>query len=152
MAIRIAAAFTTSTTLLVVAILGAALLVPLSTPRIIVNQIRAANSTRQLITAERQYATRFPAMGFTCDLHRIRDAGLIDAVLASGEKGAYLYKIEGCSEPGRVSKFNLIAQPTIAGVTGKFVFCANEEGVLWYRESSQEDCLRARVPWKKPDR
>lgn len=92
-------------------------------------------------------------MGFTCDLHRLRDAGLIDVVLASGEKGAYLYKIEGCGELGRVSKFSLIAQPNVAGVTGKLTFCANEEGVLWYGEnSSQEDCLRGRVPWKKPDR
>jgi len=63
-----------------------------------------------------------------------------------------MIKIEGCGELGRVSKFNLIAQPIIAGVTGKFVSCANEEGVIWYIDSSLEDCLRLRVPWKKLDR
>ena len=136
-----------------ITILAAGLLVPLSTPRITTNQMRAAHSIRQLIAAERQYASEFPAIGFTCDLHKLRDAGLIDGVLASGEKAAYRYKIEGCISQGRVSKFSLIAQPTIAGVTGKFTFCASEEVVLWYRENSvQEDCLRGRVRWKNPDR
>jgi hypothetical protein len=46
---------------------------PLSHPRIPMNHMRAANSSVQLIAAERQYATRFPATGFICDRAKCND-------------------------------------------------------------------------------
>jgi hypothetical protein len=74
----------------VIAILVAvAGLMPLTQARIPYNHVRAAHWTRQLIGAEHHYAGSFPLVGFTCDLRRLAEAGLIDEVLASGDKSGY---------------------------------------------------------------
>src|SRR5436190_20233181 len=122
--------------------------VPLSQPRIPMNHMRAANSSVQLIVAERQYATRFPATGFTCDLRQLAQAGLVDTVLASGDKAGYHYELHGCSTTGTASVFSFSAVPIAQDRTGKFAFCANQEGVLWYAgNGSTHDCFRTRARW-----
>jgi len=124
--------------------------VPLSQPRIPMNHMRAANSSVQLIAAERQYATRFPATGFTCDLRQLAQAGLVDTVLASGDKAGYHYELHGCNTNGTASVFSFSAVPIAQDRTGKFAFCANQEGVLWYAgDGSTEKCFRARARWTR---
>ena len=103
-----------------------AILPPLSQPRIPMNHMRAAHSSVQLITAERQYAERFPAIGFTCDLRQLEQAGLIDAVLASGDKAGYHYELQGCNNAATPSVFSFTAVPIGQDRTGKLAFCANE--------------------------
>jgi hypothetical protein len=130
----------------------AALMLPLSHRRIPMNHMRAAHWTRQLITAEHQYAAKFPAIGFTCDLPQLEKAGVVDKVLASGERSGYRYELGGCSTSPTARLFTVSAVPLSAGITGKLVFCANEEGVLWYANSgSSDECLRARRNWVKAD-
>lgn len=129
-------------------IVGGAL-APLCQPRIPMNHMRAAHWTRQLITAEHQYAARFPAIGFTCDLHELEQAGTIDKVLASGERSGYRYELSGCLTAHIIT---VSAVPISAGITGEFVFCANEEGVLWYANGGSSDgCFHARRNWTKTD-
>ena len=121
---------------------------PLSQPRIPMNHMRAANSSVQLIVAERQYATRFPATGFTCNLRQLAQAGLVDTVLASGDKAGYHYELHGCNAAGTASVFSFSAVPIAQDRTGKFAFCANEEGVLWYAgNGSTDECFRTRARW-----
>jgi hypothetical protein len=123
---------------------------PLSHPRIPMNHMRAANSSVQLIAAERQFATRFPATGFICDLRQLGQAGLVDTVLASGDKAGYHYELHGCNATGTASVFSFTAVPKAQDRTGKFAFCANQEGVLWYASGgSTDECFRARARWTR---
>ena len=130
----------------VMVLIGA--IVPLSQPRIPMNHRRAANSSGQLIAAERQFATTFPATGFTCDLRQLAQSGLIDQVLASGEKAGYHYGLHGCNTTMTGAVLSFTAVPIVQDKTGKFTFCANQEGVLWYaRDGSTNECFRARARW-----
>lgn len=123
-------------------------IVPLSQPRIPMNHIRAVHSSVQLIAAERQYAARFPGACFTCDLRRLSGAGLVDAVLASGDKAGYHYELQGCNTTQTSSLFSFTAVPIAQDRTGKFAFCANQEGVLWYADGgSTDECFRAQTRW-----
>jgi hypothetical protein len=65
----------------VMVVIGA--FIPMSEPRIPLNHMRTAYWVLKLIAAERQYSERFPAVGFTCDLHQLEQAGIVDKVLAS---------------------------------------------------------------------
>ena len=133
------------------AILVIAAIAPLSQPRIPMNHIRTAHSVVQLLAAERQYATRFPAAGFTCDLRQLSQSGMVDEVLASGEKAGYQYQLRGC-DAKPVAAFSVSAVPIAQGRTGEFAFCANQEGVLWYAGGGSADgCFRARTRWNKSD-
>jgi len=129
-----------------------AAIVPFSHPRIPMNQMRTAHSVAQLIAAERQYTARFPVSGVTCDLHQLAQSGMVDGVLASGEKAGYKYELHGCDATASVAAFSISAVPISQGRTGEFAFCANQEGVLWYAGSgSADDCFRARTRWNKSD-
>ena len=122
--------------------------VPLSQPRIPMNHRRATNSSVRLIAAERQYAKRFTATGFTCDLRQLAQTGLIDTVLASSDKAGYHYELHGCNTTGTVSAFSFSVVPIAQDRTGKFAFCANQEGMLWYAaDGSTDECFRARARW-----
>ena len=134
------------------AILGIAAIAPLSHPRIPLNHMRTARSVVQLIAAERQYAARFPAAGFTCDLRQLAQSGMVDKGLASGEKAGYQYELHGCDATASVAAFSVSAVPIAQGRTGEFAFCANQEGVLWYAGGgSADECFRARTRWNKSD-
>ena len=134
----------------VMVLIGA--IVPLSQPRIPMNHRRAANSSVQLIGAERKFATTFPATGFTCDLRQLGQSGFIDKVLASGDKAGYHYELHGCNTTATAPNFSFTAVPMVQDKTGKFAFCANQEGVLWYaNHGSTEECFRARARWIESD-
>jgi hypothetical protein len=127
-------------------------IVPLSQPRIPMNHMRATNSSVQLIAAERQYARNFPATGFTCDLRQLAQSGLVDKVLASGDKAGYHYELHGCKTTATASAFFFTATPISPGKTGKFAFCGSQEGVLWCaRGGSTDDCFRVRATWTRSD-
>jgi hypothetical protein len=125
-------------------------LMPLAQPRIPYNHIRAAHGTRELMAAEHGYADSFPQVGFTCDLRRLGEARLIEKVLASGEKSGYHYELRGCGTTATAVAFAVAALPTKVGTTGKFAFCGNQEGLLWYAvNGSADDCLHQRVRWMR---
>jgi hypothetical protein len=129
-----------------------AAIVPLSHPRIPMNHMRTARTVAQLIAAERQYTARFPVSGFTCDLRQLAQLGMVDGVLASGEKAGYKYELHGCNATASVAAFSISAVPIAHGRTGEFAFCANQEGVLWYAGGgSADDCFRARTRWNRSD-
>ena len=134
------------------AILVIAAIAPLSHPRIPMNHMRTARSVVQVIAAERQYAARFPVAGFTCNLRQLAQSGMVDKVLASGEKAGYQYDLHECDTIASVAAFSVSAVPIAQGRTGEFAFCANQEGVLWYAGGgSADECFRARTRWNKSD-
>ena len=129
----------------VMLVIGA--IVPMSEPRIPLNHMRTAHWVVQLISAERQFAERFPAAGFTCDLHQL---GLVDKISGLGEKAGYRYELQGCDGTAPVSAFSVSAVPTIPGRTGEFAFCANQQRVVWYAKGgSADECFKARTSWNK---
>ena len=137
--------FVFSALLAIIVIAGIA---PLSQPRIPMNHMRAAESSSQLMAAESQYATRFPATGFTCDLRQLAEAGFIDKVLASGSKAGYQYDLYGCNTSIRATGFFFTAVPISQDKTGKLAFCGNQEGVLWFAKGgSRDECFRTRTTW-----
>jgi hypothetical protein len=140
-----------------IALYGVGMFAPLSTPRITLNHIRAGRNVRLLITAENAFSGKFPDVGFTCELHnleRIAESSdgvpIIDSVLASGEKAAYHYELSGCQQHEKAAHYVITAVPTKPGVVGKYPFCADERGVVWYDDSgSNASCLAEHWPWKE---
>jgi len=134
----------------VMVVIGA--IVPMSQPRIPLNHMRTAHWIFQLTVAERHYAERFPAAGFTCNLHQLAQLGIVDRVLGSGERADYRYQLHGCDTTAPVSVFSISAVPIAQGRTGEFAFCANQEGVVWYAKGgSADECFEARMRWPKSD-
>jgi len=129
-----------------------AVIIPNSHARIPMNHMRTSHSAVEIIAAERLYAAKFPEAGFTCDLHQLEQAGLVDEVLASGERAGYHYELHGCDSTAPATAFLLTAVPIAQGRTGEVAFCANQEGVLWYaHRGSVDDCFRARSTWALSD-
>jgi hypothetical protein len=80
------------------------------------------------------------------DLRQLAEAGIVEKVLASGEKAGYHYELHGCNTIATAAAFSLSlsALPMAQGKTGKFAFCANQEGMLWYASSgSADECFSA---------
>lgn len=123
-------------------------------PRIQMNQMRAAQSMRQLNKAEQSHAANHPRHEFACDLHELTGLSSasepqIDTVLAGGEKSGYRFTLSnGSSSPANNRNgYQAYAFP-ISQQLGTIAFCINEQGVLWYsRSSSASDCFEQKVNW-----
>ena len=106
------------------------------------NESAAVASVRSLSTAETAYAATYPAIGYTCELSELGPpasgnpvsslgAGIIDAVLASGEKQGYLLSLSNCTGTPR-STYSSAAAPKTPGASGIRSFCSDASGVIWY--------------------
>ena len=136
-------------TIFVSALFLLVILVPLDQPRVPMNHRRAVKSIQTLNLAEHTYAARHPEAGFACNLSDLSDADLIDRVLASGTRAAYYFELR-CLEHGKgkaATSYTVTALPIVAGTTGKYAFCADQGGDIWYSENgSASDCLAMRKP------
>lgn len=107
---------------------------------IVANESTAAAGTRTLITAQMQYQSTYPAVGYAPDIASLSGkscgspspaaACLIDPVVAAATdptsaKDGYIYGVSGTS-----SGFSLGAYPATVGVNGNRSFCALEDGVI----------------------
>ncbi len=102
------------------------------------NESSAVSSVRTITSSEIIYAATYPSVGYTCTLSDLGPysgspsstaAGLIDAVLASGQKAGYTFVLSNCTGTPAVT-FTLNADPLPSGGIRKF--CADESGVLRY--------------------
>jgi hypothetical protein len=120
--------------------------IPLDQPRVFYNHLRAVKSIQALNIAEHAYAARHPEAGFACNLHDLSDADLIDRVLASGTKAAYYFEIRCLLHgTGKATDYTITALTVKAGMTGKYAFCTDQGGDIWYSESgSASNCLAMR--------
>src|SRR5215831_11967422 len=119
---------------------------PLSTPRIPFNQRRAIESITALALAERNYAARPPHSWYACEVSELGDQGLVDEVLATGTRAGYHFAIRCLQSRGqKAESFTITAVPVSLGITGKYAFCADQSGEVWYSENGlASDCLAMR--------
>jgi prepilin-type N-terminal cleavage/methylation domain-containing protein len=132
--------------LIVVAIILiiAAIAIPnLLRARISANETSAVASLRTLNTTAVQYAATYPAgnpCGFPAGLANLGPgnpatpaaADLIDAVLATGAKNGYNFRLVGASADanGCLQTFGADATPVNVGTTGQRAFCIDNTGVV----------------------
>jgi hypothetical protein len=131
--------------------LGWLALVPNEASRIELNQFRAARSLKELQAAEQEFAAANLRLGFTCDLSQLADAGLVDRVLAGGQKAGYRFSLASCTadSKGTVVSFHATAMPQSPQLGG-VSFCTDERGATWYtKSSSTANCLESKLTWNK---
>jgi type IV pilus assembly protein PilA len=114
--------------------------------RMAANETAAVTNLRTLVTAQVAYNSSY-GNGFAPTLLALNGtgaascnaAGLIDNVLATGQKTGYLYGMvpgipvvnvpAGCAAPG-VTSFMVTATPVAVGTTGQRSFCALENALI----------------------
>jgi prepilin-type N-terminal cleavage/methylation domain-containing protein len=150
--------------LIVVAIILiiAAIAIPnLLRAKIAANESSAAASVRTVVTANIEYSTSYPAVGYPtamtalgpaaatgCTTPSSTNACIVDFVLAQGTKSGYLVTSVG-SQPvgGANTQFVAAALPQTPNTTGVKGFCAAEDGVVRSEnpgtasESGHDSCL-----------
>jgi hypothetical protein len=93
---------------------------------------------KSIVAAETTYASRYPALGYTCTLSDLDGFGggepnehqamLIHAGLASGRRYGYVFSLSGCG-PSPAQSFLLMAAPN-ANSFGQKTFCSNQSGAI----------------------
>jgi type IV pilus assembly protein PilA len=131
--------------LIVVAIILiiAAIAIPnLVRSRMAANEASAVSAIRTISTGETTYAQTYPEIGYTCTLAELGPppsgsplssaaAGIIDDVLASGQKAGYRFSLRGCTGTPKYT-YTSTAVPVQVGGTGQRAFCSDASGVLRY--------------------
>ncbi len=112
------------------------------------NEASAVSSVRTLTNSEIAYAAAYPDVGYTCTLKEMGPyttypssaaAGLIDEVLANGQKAWYVFTLDNCTGTPRVTFF-LKAVPVQGGGVRKF--CSDQTAVLRF-DPGTADCTSA---------
>jgi hypothetical protein len=103
------------------------------------NESSAAGNIRTLNTSLVTYASTYPDIGFATSLGALggeggspNHAGLIDAVLASGEKSGYRFSLRGES-----NEYEIVARPIRFGETGTKSFFTDQSGVIRFTEENR---------------
>jgi type IV pilus assembly protein PilA len=110
--------------------------------KISANEASAVASLRTISTAETTYASTYPTIGYTCLLTDLGPppsgspmsstaAGILDNVLASGQKAGYLFNLQGCAGTPKANYVSTAA-PISVGATGTRAFCSATPGVITY--------------------
>jgi prepilin-type N-terminal cleavage/methylation domain-containing protein len=110
--------------------------------RIAANEASAVASLRTITTAETTYAATYPNTGYTCSLASLGPppsgnpasssaAGILDEVLASGQKAGYNFGLQGCTGTP-VATYTSTAAPVTLGGTGQRAFCSATPGTINY--------------------
>ena len=129
--------------LIVVAIILiiAAIAIPnLLRAKLAANEASAVASLRTISTAETTYASTFPSIGYTCLLPDLGPpagggpvtssaAGILDAVLSTGQKAGYKFGLQDCAGTPRAN-YTSTAAPINIGATGIRAFCSATPGVI----------------------
>jgi type II secretory pathway pseudopilin PulG len=110
--------------------------------KIATNEASAANSVRQIATAQIAYNAAYPTIGYSSNLASLggpatgcapssATACFIDSVLSSGSKSGYQLFSAGFSSSGGVNTtFVASSAPLTFNVTGVRDFCIVTDGVL----------------------
>lgn len=115
------------------------------------NESSAASTVRTLTSAEITYSATYPDVGYTCTLADLGPysgvptstaAGLIDSVLASGQKAGYTFSLDNCTGTPKVT-FLVTGNPLPSGGIRKF--CSDQSGVIRY-DPGDGDCTADSLP------
>ncbi len=111
--------------------------------RMAANESSAAGCIRSLATAQVAYQSTYPSVGFACSLSALGPAssssvavsstaaGLIDGVLASGQKAGYTYALANCTGTPAYT-YQSTAAPMQVGSSGQRAFCSDQSGIIKY--------------------
>src|SRR5438477_3597489 len=129
----------------IILIIAAVAIPNLLRARIAANEASAAQSLRQINTAEFAYNAAYPNLGYSADLPSLGGAApclpdsatacLLDNVLASakpgsGGKSGYVFAATGITAGGLTTSFVTGTSPVNFDVTGTRDFCWTGEGVI----------------------
>ncbi len=130
----------------IIMIIAAIALPNLMVARMSANEASAVQSLRTIQTAETEYSTTYPSLGFSATLADLggnssascvatpTQACLIDNQLASGTKSGYIITWTGDGLTPSVS-YNLNADPIVRGSSGRRSFYTNYPGVIRYNDT-----------------
>jgi prepilin-type N-terminal cleavage/methylation domain-containing protein len=110
--------------------------------KISANEASAVASIRTISTAETTYSSTYPTIGYTCTLSELGPppsgspmsstaAGILDNVLASGQKAGYQFALTNCTGTPRAT-YTSTAVPLNVGGTGTRAFCSATPGVIQF--------------------
>ena len=131
----------------IILIISAIALPNLIVARMSANEASAVQSLRTIQSAETAYATTFPSVGFSATLLNLgggngagcsatpAQACLIDSILASGNKSGYTITWTGDGLTPSVG-YNINADPSIRGSSGRRSFFTNYPGVIRYNDAA----------------
>src|SRR2546428_9322570 len=129
----------------IILIIAAVAIPNLLRARIAANEASAAQSLRQINTAEFAYNAAYPNIGYSSDMASLggpppcspssATACLLDNVLASatpgsGGKSGYVFAATGITAGALTTSFITATSPVTFGVTGTRDFCSTEDGVI----------------------
>jgi len=105
--------------------------------KISANEASAVSSIHAINTAQVTYSSVNPTIGFSALLSDLGPAvgGYIDANLAAGLKGGYIFTyVAGAGPP--FLQYTLNADPSTRGVTGQRSFYSDQSNVTRYNEAA----------------
>jgi hypothetical protein len=119
------------------------------------NDTLVTAAMKSIVAAETTYASRYPAVGYTCALSDLDGFGggepnehqamLIHSGLASGKRYGYVFSLSGCSGTP-AQNFQLTASPS-GNVFGQKSFCTDQSGAMKSSEGGNTaSCLANGTP------
>jgi type IV pilus assembly protein PilA len=105
------------------------------------NEASAVRTLQTLNTAQIQYSSKYPSVGFTCNLEHLGPspaagapasqtaADFVDSRVAKGSKDGYRFTIQNCNGTPAVT-YQIVAVPEVPGKTGQRAFCTDESGTI----------------------
>lgn len=133
----------------VVALLISLIIAALASPNLITtrmarNQWNTSYGMEHIAERQRHTISDPKSSGYLCDLGALRDRYSEDG------KYGYLFTIScGVGDNGRVLRYQVTAIPQKLGTTGKYAFCLNEEGIVWYsKDGLATSCMNSRKPYR----
>jgi len=129
----------------IILIIAAVAIPNLLRARIAANEASAAQSMRQINTAQFAYNAAYPNIGYSTDLASLGgpppcspssttacllDNTLASAITGSGGKSGYVFAATGIAGGALTTSFISGASPVTFGTTGARNFCSTEDGVI----------------------
>jgi type IV pilus assembly protein PilA len=102
------------------------------------NESSAVSSIHSVNTAEIQYASAYPSVGFSTTLANLGPAGAsyIDVILAGGAKSGYLFTYVQNATDTPSDGYTINADPVTRGVTGLRSFYSDQQNVTHYNQTA----------------
>ncbi|HEY2821615.1 MAG TPA: prepilin-type N-terminal cleavage/methylation domain-containing protein [Candidatus Acidoferrum sp.] len=106
--------------------------------RMAANESSAVSSIHAVNTAEIQYSSTYPTVGYSVSLTALgpTGSGYIDTVLAGGSKSGYIFTYVQNPADSPSDAYTLNADPVTRNVTGARSFYSDEKNVTHYNLSA----------------
>ena len=122
------------------------------------DETSAQASVRAIGVSETQYASAYPANGFSCSLASLggapgsgapsaQAAQMVDPGLAGGQKSGYLFNITNCTKvtvnnTDMFTGYEITAVPASVGRSGDRGYCMDENNVMKFDPAGGTNCTQ----------